>query len=131
MVRRPSHSIGRPAKDSLALGPGVYFLLFTIAMTIMLRRRPANPTASRVFIVGIVSMFTIVTFHNCKPASHTLLVSNSHGRLQGTNVYRMITAYAKSDDPVDFLRNWDNWDALAFPVISAIVTWIGDVLVVS
>lgn len=43
----------------------------------------------------------------------------------------MLTAYTASDDPVAFLRDLQNWDAFMFPVICAILTWLGDILVVS
>jgi hypothetical protein len=32
--------------------------------------------------------------------------------------------------PALYLRDWRNWDALMFGIIGALLTWIGDVLVV-
>ncbi|KAJ3502677.1 hypothetical protein NMY22_g18507 [Coprinellus aureogranulatus] len=90
---------------------GAYFLLFISAIGIMIQRHTSNPTASRVFLFSVISMFLIITFHNF------------------LNVYRLVAAYAWAEDPVGFIRDWGKWDALAFPVTNAIVTWIGDVLV--
>lgn len=43
----------------------------------------------------------------------------------------MIGAYGKNNDPISYLRNLTTWDGYAFPVTLAIITWIGDIIVVS
>ena len=48
----------------------------------------------------------------------------------------MLGAYAAYDpnDPnfaIRFLFDWERWDAYAFPIILAVLTWVGDILVVS
>ncbi|TEB27531.1 hypothetical protein FA13DRAFT_1691267 [Coprinellus micaceus] len=91
---------------------GVYVVLFGLAIRVMVRRRSIDNTASRVFFIGIIAMFVLVNIHNW------------------LNIYRMLTAYTASDDPVAFLHDLQNWDAFMFPVVCAILTWIGDVLVI-
>jgi hypothetical protein len=48
----------------------------------------------------------------------------------------MLFAYAKYDPvmpnrAVAVLLDWSNWDAYAFPICASIITWIGDILMVS
>ncbi|TFK20019.1 hypothetical protein FA15DRAFT_625959 [Coprinopsis marcescibilis] len=94
---------------------GLYLALFIAALNIMLRGRSKNRASTKVFLVGIIVMFVIISFHNW------------------LNIYRMIRAYAYETTLVSsvlFIRNSDNWDAMAFPVILAVVIWIADILVI-
>lgn len=98
---------------------GVYFVLFMGTMKIV-RRKPAQDRAGAIIsIAGNAIMFGLATLHN------------------GLNIYRMTEAYAVRssqpgatfDTPVLFLRDWANWDAYSFPIILALLTWTGDILV--
>ncbi|TFK18033.1 hypothetical protein FA15DRAFT_683390 [Coprinopsis marcescibilis] len=94
---------------------GIYLCVFIAAMNIMLRKRAHNTTSSKVFLIGVVSLFVLITIHNF------------------TNVHRMIQAYAYETSfayPAIFLRDLNNWDCFAFPVILALVIWIADILVI-
>ncbi|EAU89836.2 hypothetical protein CC1G_06988 [Coprinopsis cinerea okayama7 len=60
-------------------------------------------------------MFIIITFHN------------------SLNVYRMITAYVYQvplEAAVQYIRNLDNWDAYALPLLLAILIWLADILAI-
>ncbi|KAG2009422.1 hypothetical protein CC2G_012361 [Coprinopsis cinerea AmutBmut pab1-1] len=98
-----------------ALLYGIYFCLFVAALNIMLRKRTLHTFSSRVFLVGIVVMFVLITLHNF------------------FNIYSMIEGYAYQtslESPVHFMRNTTNWARYSFPVILALVIWIGDALVI-
>ncbi|TFK29635.1 hypothetical protein FA15DRAFT_731794 [Coprinopsis marcescibilis] len=93
---------------------GVYFCLFVASLSILLKKTE-HTFASRVFFVGVLAMFVLITFHN------------------STNLYRVIEAYAyelEPAGPVTHLRNLELWDAYSFPVVLALLTWIGDLLVI-
>ncbi|TFK18634.1 hypothetical protein FA15DRAFT_248708 [Coprinopsis marcescibilis] len=94
---------------------GLYFCLFIAALNIMIRKRTRNMVSSRVFLTGIVAMFIIISFHNF------------------SNLYCMIRAYAYAtsfEEPVTAMRDADNWWVFAFPLVLALVIWIGDALVI-
>lgn len=96
---------------------GLYFSLFVVALSIMLKRQALDTTSSRVFLSGIVLMFALITVHN------------------SVNVYRLLTAYASYDPgapfkAVFFLFDFHNWDAFAHPIMLATLTWLGDILVI-
>ncbi|TFK20023.1 hypothetical protein FA15DRAFT_722304 [Coprinopsis marcescibilis] len=96
-------------------GLGVYVGLFIAALNIMLRKRNRHLVSARVFLGGAIAMFVVISFHNW------------------LNIYRMTHAYAYEKSlvyPVLYLRDNDNWDAFAFPVILALVIWIADLLVI-
>ncbi|KAG2011877.1 hypothetical protein CC2G_011943 [Coprinopsis cinerea AmutBmut pab1-1] len=60
-------------------------------------------------------MFILITFHIC------------------LNIYSMIHAFAYTLSPfsaVSHFRDLTNWDSYAFPVVLALLTWIGDILVI-
>ncbi|KAJ3532532.1 hypothetical protein NMY22_g7707 [Coprinellus aureogranulatus] len=110
---RAEESLAVASPEEMALDPAIqemYMRYYLVAF--WLERHTSNATASRIFLFSIISMFLIITFHNF------------------LNVYRLVAAYAWAEDPVGFIRDWGKWDALAFPVTNAIVTWIGDVLVI-
>ena len=53
------------------------------------------------------------------------------------NTYRMLQAFIfvplsdpRPGVPALYLRDWQHWDAMMFGIIGALLTWIGDVLVV-
>ncbi|KAH6871379.1 hypothetical protein BKA70DRAFT_1488887, partial [Coprinopsis sp. MPI-PUGE-AT-0042] len=94
---------------------GIYVCLFGAALTVMLRKGRLDAFSSKVFFVGIVVMFILISIHNW------------------LNVYRLIVAYAYQIEvpaPVTYLRNIRNWDAYAFPVLLAMIIWLGDALVI-
>ncbi|KAJ2918745.1 hypothetical protein MD484_g1657, partial [Candolleomyces efflorescens] len=98
---------------------GLYFFLFCLAVSIMRNNTSPSSFSSNLFMFAVVIMFILITLHN------------------STNVYRSIKAYAliPLDDlspaaPVTFLRDWNQWDCYLFAVIGALLTWLGDILVV-
>ncbi|KAJ2921391.1 hypothetical protein H1R20_g15706, partial [Candolleomyces eurysporus] len=98
---------------------GLYFFLFCLAVSIMRNSNSPSSFSSRLFMSAVVIMFILISLHN------------------STNVYRLIHAYASIplDDPspaapVAFLRDWSQWDCYMFAVIGALLTWLGDILVI-
>jgi hypothetical protein len=54
------------------------------------------------------------------------------------NLFRMLHSFVTVQEidpspqsPVNYIRDWNQWDALAFGIIFALLTWLGDTLVVS
>lgn len=94
---------------------GIYVCLFGAAMSVMMRKGRLDAFPSKVFFTGIIVMFILISVHNW------------------LNVYRMIVAYAYQIElkaPVAYLRAIRNWDAYAFPVLLAMIIWLGDALVI-
>lgn len=96
---------------------GLYFSLFVVALSIMLKRQALDTHSSRIFLSGVILMFAMITFHNA------------------TNVYRLLTAYASYDPSaphkaIDFLLSFEQWDGYAHPIMMASLTWLGDILVI-
>ncbi|KAH6871362.1 hypothetical protein BKA70DRAFT_1356092 [Coprinopsis sp. MPI-PUGE-AT-0042] len=83
-----------------ALLYGIYLCLFVAAVTVFRQKDGLGPPASKVFFVGNVLIFLIISFHN------------------GLNLATGV------------LNNLGNWEGFAAPLLLAIVIWIGDALVI-
>lgn len=76
-----------------------------------------NHFASRVFFVGVLLMFVLITIHNVSSA------------------YKMVRAYAYYIDtpfgiPVVYFQDFVKWDNYIHPIILALMTWLGDYLAI-
>ncbi|TEB27274.1 hypothetical protein FA13DRAFT_1816422 [Coprinellus micaceus] len=98
---------------------GVYFFLFLMATVAIARRKNLNRFSTRFQFAGVITMFILISLHNFG------------------NTYRMLQAFVfvplsdpRPGVPALYLRDWQNWDALMFGIIGALLTWIGDVLVI-
>ncbi|TFK28529.1 hypothetical protein FA15DRAFT_685307 [Coprinopsis marcescibilis] len=96
---------------------GIYLSLFISAIRIMTKKRSLDHFASRVFLSGIIIMFILISIHNA------------------SIIYKMIRAYAlfigtPPNLPVVYFQDFIKWDNFAHPVILALLTWLGDYLVI-
>ncbi|KAF5330014.1 hypothetical protein D9611_010498 [Ephemerocybe angulata] len=94
---------------------GLYCSMFISTMRIMLRKRPVETVASRIFLVVSIMIFILATFHNI------------------TSISRLIRAYAlllAPPAPFLYFQNYKYWDNYAHLLLTAFCTWLGDVLVI-
>lgn len=98
---------------------GGYVFLFGIAMNVLRRKDEIKSFSFRFQNACHIIMFFLISIHNC------------------TNVFRMIHAYAEVPltdrspaAPVNYIRKCSNWDCYMFMVISALLTWTGEILLI-
>ncbi|KAG2008348.1 hypothetical protein CC2G_013787 [Coprinopsis cinerea AmutBmut pab1-1] len=96
---------------------GIYLTLFVWTVRIMTQKRALDQTASRIFLVGVLVMFVLITIH------------------VGSVGYKLIRAYAlfvgtPPGLPVVYFQDFIKWDNYIHPVILALLTWLGDYLVI-
>jgi len=94
---------------------GVYCSLFFETVYIILKKRMTKTRPSKVFFVAINIMFILSTVHIA------------------VNLYRLLRGYVWLRDtvgPTAYFLNLGRWDNIAHDAINAVVTWIGDFLVI-
>ncbi|RXW19533.1 hypothetical protein EST38_g6318 [Candolleomyces aberdarensis] len=93
---------------------GLYTSLFIATCRIMIKKRPAETVASRIFLVVSVLIFILASIHNI------------------TSISRLIRAYAllvTPPAPFVYFQNFKEWDNYAHLLLIAFCTWLGDILV--
>ncbi|KAF6747661.1 hypothetical protein DFP72DRAFT_1016088 [Ephemerocybe angulata] len=94
---------------------GLYTYMFVKTCMIMLKKRAVENFASKVFLVSTTSMFILTTIH-C-----------------ATSLYRLVRGYAQlvvPPQPYMYFIQYTQWDNFSHLVILALITWIGDGLVI-
>ncbi|KAF8965380.1 hypothetical protein BDZ97DRAFT_1918234 [Flammula alnicola] len=97
---------------------GIYTSLFIAAISVMMKRRRSTPqgsTSAWVFLIATILMYAVATFH---------LV---------LGLYRFIRAFILVVEPlgaVMYLVEFKRWDTLCNSILTCLMTWIGDALVI-
>lgn len=94
---------------------GLYVSMFISTCRIMLKKKPAETVASRVFLVVSIMIFILATIHNV------------------TSISRLIRAYSlllAPPAPYLYFQDYKQWDNYAHLLITAFCTWLGDILVI-
>jgi len=94
---------------------GIYVCLFFEAMFVMLRRKGAMQPPAKFFFGGVILMFIAATTH------------------MAVNVYRLLRGYVLHVDPLgpgSYLSNFSRWDNMANLILTSIMVWLGDILVI-
>lgn len=94
---------------------GMYCSLFFESVWIIVKMQKKQTTPSKIFFGATVTMFIFATLHIA------------------LNLYRFLRGYvwlAADPGPVAYFNGLGRWDNIAHDAINAIVTWIGDSLVI-
>ncbi|KAF9004534.1 hypothetical protein BDQ17DRAFT_1304591 [Cyathus striatus] len=94
---------------------GVYTSLFFESIFIMFKKRSTSANPAKVFLVSTILMYLVATAH--------IVV----------NLFRLIRLFIFHDDLEglsDYLMDFQQWDTLAHNVMIAVMTWLGDALVI-
>jgi hypothetical protein len=112
---------------------GLYFSLFLMALPIFIRSVLERTFSARVFLVGNVIMFLLISMHDCRSAPF-FLVLRVIERLTGLGACQLVNAFAyqlNALGTIGWLRNMDNVPVHASVITLAMTIWVGDALVVS
>ncbi|KAH6885075.1 hypothetical protein BKA70DRAFT_1574545 [Coprinopsis sp. MPI-PUGE-AT-0042] len=94
---------------------GLYLCLFIRVVTIFAQKQAHKPFAAKVFLVGNVMIFIVISLHN------------------GLSAYRLVMGFAYQLDgqaSLLYLDDLRNWAAVASRYILVIILWIGDALLI-
>ncbi|KAH6874466.1 hypothetical protein BKA70DRAFT_1480166 [Coprinopsis sp. MPI-PUGE-AT-0042] len=93
----------------------LYLCLFIRVVTIFAQKQAHKPFAAKVFLVGNVMIFIVISLHN------------------GLSAYRLVMGFAYQLDgqaSLLYLDDLRNWAAIASRYILVIILWIGDALLI-
>ncbi|KZT30083.1 hypothetical protein NEOLEDRAFT_1174421 [Neolentinus lepideus HHB14362 ss-1] len=94
---------------------GIYCSLFFESVYIIMKRKRTKTVNSKIFFGATLVMFIFITVHIA------------------LNLYRLLRGYvwlAANPGPVAYFNDLGRWDNIAHDAINAVVTWIGDSLVI-
>lgn len=115
---------------------GLYTMLFVAKCRIMLKKRAVETFASRVFLFSGILIYLLTTIQ----VGELLLCNAFYRSLTLVHLfkvcacYRLVRGYALLVTPPKgyaYFIEYTRWDNFSHLVILALVTWIGDALVVS
>ncbi|TFK22698.1 hypothetical protein FA15DRAFT_657300 [Coprinopsis marcescibilis] len=99
-----------------ALLYGVYIPLFGATLYIMLRKKTSDRFASRVFLIGVITSFILISLHN------------------GICAYRLDVAYSietrlNPKETINIFQDFKRWERSSTTILSPMTVWVGEALI--
>ncbi|KAF8524145.1 hypothetical protein BU17DRAFT_85252 [Hysterangium stoloniferum] len=94
---------------------GLYCTLFIQSVYITLKRQRTKTVPAKVFFISTIVLFIVATSHIA------------------VNLYRLLRGYVwlvEDPGPVIYFNDLGRWENIAHDAINAVMTWIGDVLLI-
>jgi len=94
---------------------GFYCTLFVESVYIILKRQRTKTVPAKVFFIATIALFIVATSHIA------------------VNLYRLLRGYVwlvEDPGPVIYFNDLGRWENIAHDAINAVMTWIGDMLLI-